>query len=588
MRKKIIFFTILIISFVTLIPLSAENKGIELWVADINKRLYPNSFGRDLETREINVQALKNEWVSLQIGVRSCDEKISITTMWEDFRGLETWELINKENCKTRFCGLVPVDENGQLTPDPLFEEKCWEVPANQSQGLWLTIKLPKKITTDIYTGALRVYVNEKLAARFKINIDVIDIIMPDPVDYKFYLNIWQDPEPISRFYNTEPFSEKYWKITEKYVESLVSHGQKSILCTIMYAPWGGVRGFPLPSMVEWKFPGIWKSGEGDKFTFDYSAFDRYVEICMSKGIKESIHCYSVVQGPGNNKKCPIVYRNTVTGEVKTQNTIIGDDRYKEAWKFMLRDLVSHLRKKGWLEKTYIGMDEKPHEDMEKIWPLLKTCAPELKIALAGQGGGFTDNADELAIFIEKLYDLDDPEYHYPDIEARKASGKITLNYTCCAPWWPNTFLFSPPSESREIAWISESKGLDGYLRWAYNSWPDDVWNQPRYVWPSGDMFFVWPGKDGPIESIRWEMLREGIEDYEAIQTLKEKIKKLKQSGENPELAERAEKEIKRAVYLATINVEELFIPWRMAAKIGENIDKARKTINDLLINIEL
>ncbi len=101
-------------------------------------------------------------------------------------------------------------------------------------------------------------------------------------------------------------------------------------------------------------------------------------------------------------------------------------------------------------------------------------------------------------------------------------------------------------------------------------------------------MFFVWPGKDGPIESIRWEMLREGIEDYEAIQILKEKIKKLKQSGKNPELAERAEKEIKRAVYLATINVEELFIPWRMAAKIGENIDKARKTINDLLINIEL
>ena len=47
--------------------------------------------------------------------------------------------------------------------------------------------------------------------------------------------------------------------------------------------------------------------------------------------------------------------------------------------------------------------------------------------------------------------------------------------------------------------------------------YPEDIWNQPRYKWPSGDMFFVYPGPSGPLDSIRWELMRQGIQDYEAL-----------------------------------------------------------------------
>lgn len=30
-------------------------------------------------------------------------------------------------------------------------------------------------------------------------------------------------------------------------------------------------------------------------------------------------------------------------------------------------------------------------------------------------------------------------------------------------------------------------------------------------------MFFVYPGKNGPLDSMRWELLRQGIQDYEAL-----------------------------------------------------------------------
>src|SRR5262249_15458597 len=63
----------------------------------------------------------------------------------------------------------------------------------------------------------------------------------------------------------------------------------------------------------------------------------------------------------------------------------------------------------------------------------------------------------------------------------------------------------------------------DGFLRWAYDSWPADPLRDARYVsWPAGDCFLVYPGANS---CIRFEKLREGIADFEKIRILKEKAK---------------------------------------------------------------
>jgi len=49
------------------------------------------------------------------------------------------------------------------------------------------------------------------------------------------------------------------------------------------------------------------------------------------------------------------------------------------------------------------------------------------------------------------------------------------------------------------------------------NLYPEDLWNQPFFTWPSGDMFFVYPARHGPLDSMRWELLRQGVQDYEAL-----------------------------------------------------------------------
>jgi hypothetical protein len=106
----------------------------------------------------------------------------------------------------------------------------------------------------------------------------------------------------------------------------------------------------------------------------------------------------------------------------------------------------------------------------------------------------------------------------------RREERQVTTWYVACNVPWPNNFTFSPPAQSALQGWITAALRLDGFLRWAYNSWPEDVMHDSRFrTWPSGDTYFVYPG---PYSSVRFEKLIEGIQDYEKIRILTEKIRK--------------------------------------------------------------
>ncbi|MBQ3121974.1 MAG: DUF4091 domain-containing protein [Bacteroidaceae bacterium] len=59
---------------------------------------------------------------------------------------------------------------------------------------------------------------------------------------------------------------------------------------------------------------------------------------------------------------------------------------------------------------------------------------------------------------------------------------------------------------------------VDGYLRWAYNSWTIDPNKDSRFrSWPSGDTYIIYPDN---TSSIRWERLVQGIESFEKWQIM--------------------------------------------------------------------
>ena len=170
-------------------------------------------------------------------------------------------------------------------------------------------------------------------------------------------------------------------------------------------------------------------------------------------------------------------------------------------------------------------------------------------------------------------------EVPFPDTVARRKQGKRTLMYTANTPLRPNTFLFSKPLESRMLPWLVWKYDFDGYILWAWNFWVDGFMQQPRYKWHSGDMFFVYPGTDGPLDSIRSEMLRKGAQDYECLWMIRQKLEQLK----DKERAKKVEEQVKVAVELATQEDD----PVRPHRPLPSDLPEARRQLNRILLDLQ-
>lgn len=79
-------------------------------------------------------------------------------------------------------------------------------------------------------------------------------------------------------------------------------------------------------------------------------------------------------------------------------------------------------------------------------------------------------------------------------------------------------------SAAGEAFWLGAypaMAGLDGFLRWAWNSWPQNPNGDASYGnWNAGDTFLCYPGGE---PSWRFLELRNGIVAAEKIRILKEK-----------------------------------------------------------------
>ena len=110
------------------------------------------------------------------------------------------------------------------------------------------------------------------------------------------------------------------------------------------------------------------------------------------------------------------------------------------------------------------------------------------------------------------------------EAEARRRKGFITSYYVCCNPAWPNTFMSSETEEAFWLGVYPAMSGLDGLLRWAWNSWPRDPIRDASYTgiltgWKAGDTYLVYP--DGS-PSLRFLELKNGIQTAEKIRILRE------------------------------------------------------------------
>jgi len=388
-------------------------------------------------------------------------------------------------------------------------------INARNTQPVWLSIKIPATTKAGGYSGTVKIKGEKEYD--LPIKIQVLDKTLPAPAQWKYDLDLWQHPAAIARIHQVKLWSEEHFALMKPYYELLANAGQKTITASIVNEPWGHQTFDDYPSLIKWtkKKDGTW--------SYDYSLFDKYVSFVMTTGINQRINCYSMVPW-----KIAFSYWDEASQKEAVFTEAIGTPAYDAFWKTMLMDFTKHLKSKNWFQKTYIAMDERPMKAMQAIIKLLKSVDPKWKIALAGE------YHQEIEKDIDNYCIASKWEFPADVLQKRNAEGKTSTWYTCCTEPYPNAFSFSSPAEQVWMGWYTASKNMNGYLRWAYNSWTKNPLTDTRFTaWPAGDTYMVYPG---PLTSVRFEKMIEGAQDFEKIKQLQQLYTKNKNSAALAEL----------------------------------------------------
>ena len=106
--------------------------------------------------------------------------------------------------------------------------------------------------------------------------------------------------------------------------------------------------------------------------------------------------------------------------------------------------------------------------------------------------------------------------------------------YYCCGPRgvYLNRLLDTPLPKMAMHGFLFYRWPFQGFLHWGYNYWYQSqtrnlidpytvqdgmAWHRG---WAYGDPFLVYPGTAGPVDSMRWEVFAQGLQDYALLQTL--------------------------------------------------------------------
>ena len=474
---------------------------------------YPVEAGAVISTKGIsNAVAWRGERVNLQLLVSNNDTTQFVGYAFSELKNGN--HVIPAANIAGGFvqpvitdkftgCGKHEVDAYGEnYVADRITGDNPTTVEAGTSRGLWLTVQVPQDARPGTYKGSVEIASAGK-RSKYTYSVKVLNRMLPAPKEWAFHLDLWQNPYAVARVHNVGLWSEEHFEVLRPYMLKLASAGQKAITATLIDRPWDGQTYDPFGSMVTWikKADGTW--------LYDFTIFDRWVEFMMSCGIDKEITCFSMIPW-----KLSFRYYDQATHSHKYIDCAPGDEAYSRFWGGMLSAFSAHLKEKGWFDKTFISMDERSLQQMQAAIKVIKEYAPGMKISMAGNYHPEIepDIYDYcLDIFAYGAYT---PEL----IASRRAQGKVSTYYTCCSAEYPNLFTFTAPADAEFIALEALAKDLDGYLRWAYNSWTVTPEDDSRFTaWPAGDTYVIYPFS---ISSIRWERLVQGIQQFEKYRIL--------------------------------------------------------------------
>lgn len=347
--------------------------------------------------------------------------------------------------------------------------------------------------------------------------VKLIDAELPEQ---ELIYTQWFHGDCISSYYGVESLSDRHFELMDKFIKTAVENGINMLLIPLFTPPLdtqvGGER--PTIQLVDVEL-------KGDKYSFAFDKLRRFINICKNAGIKyfEMSHLFT----QWGAKFAPKIMA-TVDGTYKRifgWETSSTSKQYKDFLAEFLPQLISFLNEEGIAKNTYFHVSDEPGieviDDYKAAAEIIEEYLKDFKVI---------DALSDYEFYKKGLVKNPIPATdHIKPFLENKVPDLWT--YYCCGQCVnvSNRFMAMPSARNRAIAEQLFKYDIKGFLHWGYNFYYTQYSTRkinPFAItdsglgFPSGDAFSVYPGQDGPLESIRIKVFSSALYDLRAMKLL--------------------------------------------------------------------
>lgn len=495
------------------------------WLCSSHRRLYPRVEAE--KARQVCLEGALNERLSLQVGLYlEGENRQTVRVEAEAPKGLKVrvrrvdWVLMPHFNTPLEPS---PEDRDGVghipgYVPDVLVDSDSLLLPAEETHAFWLTLDPARNAEPGEYPVVVRVIPENGKAKELRAKVRLHPLRLNPRKN--FPVTHWVYADCIMDWYKTDSFDKRFWELMPAFFADMVDHGQDTIYVPMFTPPLDGIKN-PCQLLR------VAKKGK-DQYRFDWRDVKRYVDQAKKAGFKHfewvhlltqwgAEHADHIYEGQGRDRK--LLWPASTKATSKTHRVFL--EQFFPAFR-------TFLEREKLLKKSFFHLSDEPHgeehlKNYKKARGMMAELAPWMK---------FMDALTQIEFGRQKITDMPIPsigralEFIAEDIPC--------WCYYCCHPRgkWLNRLHDTPLPKIAMHGMLFYRWPFKGFLHWGYNYWyrsqttelidpfvitDGDFWHRS---WAYGDTCMVYPGDNGPLDSIRWEVFAESLQDYRLLQTL--------------------------------------------------------------------
>ena len=513
--------------------LPCDIKNLTIWQSSLTNKLSRECATPTKTQSVIEIFSAKNEAETIQLAFKA-KSKQTILVEPSSLVHSDGVSKIDTTNIKTFLVDYVKISNQTDsmssfdFWPDPTPEikgEKV-EVAKNVVQPILIRYSIADNTKAGLYKGVIKIKSDSKIV-NLPISLKVFDFSLPEK------------PALRSGFGDGYHYMAAYYK-DPKNARAIVRNQIFEKLSVARCSPYNSLS--PKYKLV---YPGNDKTKQ-PKVVFDWVGFDNIVKNITNK------HNFNAqvlrLDGIGGG-----IHNNHVEG--RTRGIESTNPHFEKVLIDYLTQINTHIVENGWQDLFYTYTFDEPeptdYEFIKREISKIRKYLPSIKVMLTDTPVAELSDYVDIWCPVSRNFDITKPAL---------CKNKEVWWYICMQPIQPYAGMFVDHAgiDLRVWLWQTYKYGIDGILIWqisyltsptAYPNSLQNVYDDPmswmqgygvpigeKRRWGNGDGRLFYPPistKNGSlaevgedfVETLRLEILREGIEDYEYLKLLESLIK---------------------------------------------------------------